>query len=468
MQVHSWYFQQIDEQTVLKAALNTRGSAGPSGLDAELYRSILCSKNFKTPGKELREQIAILAKNMATKHYEFNLISPLVNSRLIPLDKDPGVRPIGIGEVLRRIIGKMISRHGINEIKEAAGPLQACAGHGAGAEAAIHSMREIFKVDETDGILLIDASNAFNRLNRAAALHNIQIICPEISTYVINTYRQPCRLFIPGGKEIKSQEGTTQGDPLAMPWYSLATTTIINRLQTENDKVKQAWLADDASGAGKLDELAKWFKTLVQVGKDHGYYVNGYYVNEDKCWLIVKTQESAVRAKEAFQNIPVNITTEGKRHLGAVIGSKSYKDTYCNEKVQNWKKELETLALIAETEPQSAYAAYTKAYKSKFIYFQRTIEDFEEYLEPIDSLLFEKFIPTLFGREERIDLPEDLIALNPRDGGLGIEALTGGCKYQFEASLKKTQIHVDTIMKQENIMKEKIQMAKLKVKLMHP
>ena len=43
--------------------------------------------------------------------------------RLIPLDKDPGVRPIGIGEVLRRIVGKVISRHAANEIKEAAGPL---------------------------------------------------------------------------------------------------------------------------------------------------------------------------------------------------------------------------------------------------------------------------------------------------------------------------------------------------------
>ena len=160
------------------------------------------------------------------------------------------------------------------------------------------------------------------------------------------------------------------------------------------------------------------------------------------------------RAKESFGNSPVNITTEGKRHLGAVIGSQQYKDLYCKEKVESWKSELETLALIAETEPQSAYAAYTKAYKSKFIYFQRTIESFEEYLEPIDSLLFGTFIPTLFGREEPVDLPKELIALSPNDGGLGIEMISGNTKKQFEASKNKTRIHVETIKQQSLIMNE--------------
>ena len=35
-----------------------KGSAGPSGMDAELYRRILCSKNFKAEGNVLREEVA--------------------------------------------------------------------------------------------------------------------------------------------------------------------------------------------------------------------------------------------------------------------------------------------------------------------------------------------------------------------------------------------------------------------------
>ena len=47
--------------------------------------------------------------------------------------------------------------------------------------------------------MLIDASNAFNQMNRSAALDNIQIMCKEMALYVINTYRSPSRLFICGG-----------------------------------------------------------------------------------------------------------------------------------------------------------------------------------------------------------------------------------------------------------------------------
>ena len=83
-------------------------------------------------------------------------------------------------------------------------------------------MRNIFDADDTDAILLIDASNAFNALNRAAALHNTGILCPTMVAYAINTYRLPSRLFIVGGQELKSSEGTTQGDPLSMALYVIS------------------------------------------------------------------------------------------------------------------------------------------------------------------------------------------------------------------------------------------------------
>ena len=71
----------------------------------------------------------------------------------------------------------------------------------------------------------------------------------------MNTYRQPSKLFVAGGQIIYSREGTTQGDPLAMAWYAIATRVIIDTLKLTAPSVSQAWLADDASGAGKLDDL---------------------------------------------------------------------------------------------------------------------------------------------------------------------------------------------------------------------
>ena len=114
-----------------------------------------------------------------------------------------------------------------SNVIDASGSLQVCAGHKSGNEAAIHTMRSIFDADEMDAVLLIDASNAFNTLNRAVALHNIRVLCPTLATYMINTYRQPARLFITGDEELISAEGTTQGDALSMSLQAISLQPLI-------------------------------------------------------------------------------------------------------------------------------------------------------------------------------------------------------------------------------------------------
>ena len=135
-----------------------------------------------------------------------------------------------MGEVLGRIIEKTIGWTLYDDTLNAAGPLQASAGRKGGAEAAIHAMKEIYQQDSTEGIILVDASNAFNSMNRQTALHNIQYICPPLATVLKNTYRNPSQLFIRGGDEILLKEGTTQGDNLAMSFYGLGTKPLRDKL----------------------------------------------------------------------------------------------------------------------------------------------------------------------------------------------------------------------------------------------
>ena len=61
----------------------------------------------------------------------------------------------------------------------------------------------------------------------------------------------------------------------------------------------------------------------------------------------------------------------------------------------------------------------------------------------------EKFIPALFDSSSVEDLRE-LLSLNPRDGGLGINILRNDAEEQWEASTKITEPHVISIMNQEN------------------
>ena len=53
------------------------------------------------------------------------------------------------------------------DVVELSGSLQLCAGQKAGSEAAIHTMHNVFEADDTDAVLLIDASNAFSALSRS-------------------------------------------------------------------------------------------------------------------------------------------------------------------------------------------------------------------------------------------------------------------------------------------------------------
>ena len=87
------YFDCIDETMVKNATRLTKGAAGPSQLDADQYRHILLSTKYKKESKDLRDQIAILAKQIATNILDPKTIESFVTCRLIPLNKNPGVRP---------------------------------------------------------------------------------------------------------------------------------------------------------------------------------------------------------------------------------------------------------------------------------------------------------------------------------------------------------------------------------------
>ena len=84
-------------------------------------------------------------------------------------------------------MGKAITTLLKPDILKATAPLQASAGLQGGVEGAIHALRNMFDDTDNEGILLVDADNAFNRLNRKVALHNTSVICPEFSVYLVNT-----------------------------------------------------------------------------------------------------------------------------------------------------------------------------------------------------------------------------------------------------------------------------------------
>ncbi len=209
-------------------------------MNADGLKRILCSKSFGKKSEELRYRIAQIARRLCTDKIEPRFLNAFTASRLVPLGKDggTGVRPIGIGEVIRRVIGKSVMRFVKLDVIEGSGSLQVCSGQQSGCEAAIHGIAKIFQEDETECVLLIDASNAFNCMNRETGLHNVKYICPPLAPFLRNIYRRPSDLIIRGVENcelLKSEEGATQGCPAASGWYELTTVPMIRHLDVQTN-----------------------------------------------------------------------------------------------------------------------------------------------------------------------------------------------------------------------------------------
>ena len=162
-------YENIDSDAIYQAAKKFNGAAGPSGADSDICKRPLCSKKHKKKPAELCQAVPDLAKKVNMEIIPASHLQSFVAGRLIPLDKDSGFRPIGIGEVLRRIITSATVTLFKPDLITLTAPLQTCAGLRGGIEPAIHGMRRMFEDEETEAILLVDASNAFNALNRKAA-----------------------------------------------------------------------------------------------------------------------------------------------------------------------------------------------------------------------------------------------------------------------------------------------------------
>ena len=135
-----------------------------------------------------------------------------------------------------------------------------------------------------------------------------------------------------------SKEETAQGDPKAMRSYALGILPLIHFLlefiSINHLSAKEVAFADDFTVVGKLTSIRDYWGKLTVPGPRYGYFPKA-----SKSYLIVK-QEKLCEARNVFNNSNVNITIEGKRHYGAVIGSNESQEKYVKDIVNDWNNQL--------------------------------------------------------------------------------------------------------------------------------
>lgn len=202
-----------------------RGSAaGPSGLSPQHVLE-LCT----VPGITLVERLTHVVRWVANGTVPEEVRRILYGATLIALEKkDGGVRPVAVGELLRRCAAKLLCGVASTLAKNLLLPTgQVAVGVKGGIEAAVHLARRFAEkcrrqsnVNLQYGILKIDLKNAFNEIHRSRIWTELEKF-PILQRYFIAAYGRTTDLRW-GDHIIQSADGTQQGCPLAFLLFSLA------------------------------------------------------------------------------------------------------------------------------------------------------------------------------------------------------------------------------------------------------
>ena len=97
-----------------------------------------------------------------------------------------------------------------------------------------------------------------------------------------------------------SREGVTQGDPLSMMFYFVATLPLVRALKG-NGRWFQSWYADDSVCAGSLDDIRCWLDHLLELGPSYGYFPEPH-----KSYLVVAPNITHL-ASDAFAGLGISV-----------------------------------------------------------------------------------------------------------------------------------------------------------------
>ena len=149
-----------------------------------------------------------------------------------------------------------------------------------------------------------------------------------------------------------------------------------------------------------------------------------------------------------FEGTNIQITCEGERHLGAVIGKKDFKEKYVASKIEKWIDDIKELAKIGIDEPQAALSGYTKSLCHRWTFVQRTIPNIKHLFAPLEECLREVFIPSVLGRKVS-ELERKILSLPVRFGGLGIANPLECADREYDASCIITENLSSLIFQQQ-------------------
>ena len=151
-------------------------AAGPDKIVPQIFKDLV-SKSNGSAGLNFLKSLTKLINLIGDGKLPESLRPFFFGAKLIALIKiDGGLRPIAIGNTLRRIASKCAGSKAFSERQNFFGNVQVGCGTKRGAEIAAHSFRNLIERDDNPKrtvLLKLDFKNAFNSLNRETMLNHV-------------------------------------------------------------------------------------------------------------------------------------------------------------------------------------------------------------------------------------------------------------------------------------------------------
>ena len=278
----------------------------------------------------------------------------LAGGSLIALNKNkegcaPDIRPIAVGETLRRLVGKCMCA--LLKVKAADffQPLQFGVACRAGAENVTHGLRICIEEHWSDDDFVafkVDMKNAFNAVSRQAVVEECATFFPEILPWVSWCYGSHPLLWHPLG-QISSESGVQQGDPLGPLLFALVLQKLISSVDAVDecmDLLYQAWYLDDGALAGNRPAVLRAMHIIEEMGP-----ALGLYINFTKCELFSSKGNASFPPAVKCSLLP-NLDI-----LGAPVGDYLHCSRFIADKCAESKKLLTSLVDVAGVDLQVAF-----------------------------------------------------------------------------------------------------------------
>lgn len=337
--------------SIVLAAIDSfpKGSSpGPSGLrPSHLHEAAHCPSS--TRSQEFIEALTSVCLFAAKGNTPPDVIPYFCGATLIAsLKKSGGVRPIAVGEVLRRLVSKCLMSVILPQAIECLSPLQLGVGIPGGSESIIHAVNLHLSSNNPSSdkpTLLVDFTNAFNSIDRSSMFSSIRQRLPSLSAWFESCYGSAPILYY-RDRSLASCSGVQQGDPLGPLGFALTLQPLIELLSSSVSSLRlNLWYLDDGVISGDIDSLHQAMNLIESSGPSRGLHLN-----RSKC-LLSLPQDLALPTNPLPPEIPTS--TSGFTLLGSPIGPSSFVHSSLSNTISKLKQTLSLLPSLSDAQMET-------------------------------------------------------------------------------------------------------------------